>query len=202
MMFTSKKLDSGCISQVVDIHDRAFKNFFLTTLGKAFLKQFYLSLAERSDVIARGYWDKQMQLVGFFVANYNHQGFYKRLCKQNFFRFFLPTFKVFLSRPRLLVRLANSLSTSSRSHGFEKYPYLMSICVDPAVQNKGLGKEMILDLMEILRQEGYDGLYLTTDAHENNSTNSFYIRAGFVKNESFLQGKRLMNLYFRNLSPQ
>lgn len=196
----SEELEPKHIKEVVKIHERAFQNFFLTILGTQFLKHFYNSLVEREDVIARGYWNSDNRLTGFFVANYNHEGFYRSLCKKNFFRFFFASLKTFLLRPMLLIRLANSYASNNKVRRYEKYAYLMSICVDPGVQNKGLGKLMLNDLVTILKNQGHRGVYLTTDADENSVSNSFYIRAGFVQKETIWQGKRKMNVYSRDFT--
>lgn len=200
MFFHAIILESRHAEQVAEVHERAFKNFFLTILGKNFLTKFYGAILKRKDIVCRGYWDNQNRLAGFFVANYNHKGFYRNLCKENVFPFFAAAVPVFLYKPRLVFRLARAFSSNNQTHGFESYPYLMSICVDPAIQNQGLGKSMMYDLIGILQKKGYKGLYLTTDSEENNSTNSFYIHTGFVKKSSFYQGKRKMNVYFKAFS--
>jgi hypothetical protein len=56
------------------------------------------------------------------------------------------------------------------------------------------------DLTLLIQKAGYDGLYLTTDSEGNDSTNSFYLRSGFLKKNSYFQGKRKMNVYFRDLT--
>lgn len=196
-MFRTRILESGDADRVASIHKRAFKDFFLTNLGMDFLSRFYKALTQRKDTVCRGYWNDRGQLVGFFVANYSHKGFYKSLAASNCFPFFASTFLTFLRNPRLLLRLAHSFRSNSQSHGFENYPYLLSICVDPLLQNKGLGKMMIHDLVKILENEGHKGVHLTTDSKGNNSINSFYIRTGFVKRATISQGSRQMNVYFR-----
>ena len=50
-----------------------------------------------------------------------------------------------------------------------------------------------------LIQTNIERYYLTTDADNNDLTNSFYLKNNFVLYSSFLQGKRRMNLYIKNL---
>lgn len=200
LSFHGKKLEPKHVKEVVKIHELAFQNFFLTVLGTRFLNHFYTALVKRKDVLAIGYWDRDGHLTGFFVANYGHDGFYRSLSRENFFRFFFSTFRTFLLRPMLLRRLARSFSANNSGPRFENYAYLMSICVDPTLQNKGLGTLMLNDLINLIRKSGYKGVYLTTDAIGNSAVNSFYIRAGFVKRGTIWQGKREMNIYSKDLA--
>jgi len=198
MTLFPNNLDPSSAKAAASLHQRAFKNFFLTTLGVRFLESFYKAIISRNDTFCRGYWDDKKRLCGFLVANQKHEGFYKDLCKKNLFSFVVSSFEKFVLNPLLILRLAKSFRSNSESHGLEGHPYLMSICVDPALQGKGVGKLMINDLVKILQDGGYKGLYLTTDADSNDSANSFYASTGFQLKASYYQGKRKMNVYFRH----
>jgi colanic acid biosynthesis glycosyl transferase WcaI len=198
-MIHSKQLEEEDAGSVADLHEKAFRDFFLTRLGSRFLQQFYKALVLRNDTICQGYWDDTNKLVGFFVANYSHKGFYKDLGKKNLFSFAKSSFYVFLLNPLLLVRLAKSFSANNQSIAINDYPYLMSICVSPEFQNEGLGKRMIQDLINLLRNRGFMGIYLTTDAEGNEATNAFYRKNDFTVAGEVYQGKRKMNVYIKKL---
>ena len=153
-MVAVRRLDKDDTKAVAALHLEAFRNFFLSSLGYKFLNQFYLALVLREDTICQGYWDGNNRLLGFFAANLSHEGFYKDLCKKNVIDFARSSYKVFLRRPMLLIRLTKSFG-SSKSVRSTNYPYLMSICVSPDAQNTGLGKKMIEDLALILKHKGF-----------------------------------------------
>lgn len=76
---------------------------------------------------------------------------------------------------------------------------LLSICVSPSSSGKGIGK-MLLGKLEIeLQLKGQSGYYLTTDKENNKATNFFYLNNGFQLYDVFLQGKRIMNVYLKDL---
>ncbi len=196
-MYHSKLLVVKDATLVASLHKKAFTSFFLTRLGLKFLTQFYKALIVRNDAICMGYWDERKELVGFYVANYNHKGFYKALCKKNYIKFLASSFHIFILKPNLLIRLVKSFTSSPSLVDVTEYPYLLSICVDPTLQNKGLGKTMMHDLLSILQAKGHKGLYLTTDALGNELANAFYVKSGFVNVNSYHQGNRKMNVYLK-----
>jgi ribosomal protein S18 acetylase RimI-like enzyme len=196
-MITTRRLSKEDAESAASLHLEAFRNFFLSSLGSNFLKEFYQALVLRNDTICQGYWNDDNRLLGFFAANVSHDGFYKDLCKKNVVPFVLSSFRVFVQRPLLLIRLAKSFS-SSKQAGNLNYPYLMSICVSPDVQSTGLGKKMIEDLVVILIGMGFKGLYLTTDLKENKLVNAFYSKCNFKIVGVVNQGRRKLNVYFRS----
>jgi ribosomal protein S18 acetylase RimI-like enzyme len=196
-MYHSKLLLVKDAFNVASLHKRAFTSFFLTRLGLKFLTQFYKALIVRDDTICMGYFDERKELVGFYVANYNHKGFYKDLCKEHYIKFLASSFHIFVLKPSLLIRLVKSFTSSPSLVDVTGYPYLLSICVDPSLQNKGLGKTMMHDLLSIIQAKGHKGLYLTTDALENEFANAFYVKSGFVNVNSYYQGTRKMNVYLK-----
>ena len=54
-----------------------------------------------------------------------------------------------------------------------------------------LEKELVL--------KGQNGYYLTTDKENNEATNHFYLNYGFQLHDVFMQGKREMNVYLKDV---
>jgi ribosomal protein S18 acetylase RimI-like enzyme len=194
-----KQLAPADADAVARLHTLAFRNFFLSRLGFRFLRSFYGALIRRNDTICAGCWEGNT-LTGFYVANHDHRGFYPDLGRKNFVPFVMSSIPAFLKNPLLIFRLMKSFQSNNKSSQFDHYPYLMSICVAPDQQNKGLGKIMIDDLLLRLQAKGFKGLTLTTDAADNEATNKFYLRSGFEDKARFFQGKREMVLYFRGIN--
>jgi len=180
------------------LHMLAFRNFFLSRLGYRFLRSFYRALIKRNDTTCAGCWEGNT-LTGFYVANHDHRRFYSDLGKKNFVQFVMSSIPAFLKNPLLIVRLMKSFQSNSKPNPFDGYPYLMSICVAPDQQNKGLGRILINDLLLRLKAKGFKGLTLTTDTVDNEATNKFYLKSGFENKATFFQGKREMTLYFKSI---
>lgn len=184
---------------IVKIHSIAFPRFFLTELGKDVLHVFYAALIQDKSTIVWGLKNDE-QLVGFFVASTTPSGLYTRIFQRHFFSFFIPLTISFLKNIRLVRRMITSI-ISSRSFVLpSEYPVsLLSICVCPSFSGKGFGKLLLGKLEEELILQQLKGYYLTTDNENNDATNHFYLSYGFKLFDVFLQGKRRMNIYIKDL---
>jgi ribosomal protein S18 acetylase RimI-like enzyme len=76
---------------------------------------------------------------------------------------------------------------------------LLSICVSPAHVGKGIGKILLTTLEKELQLRKRHGYFLTTDSNNNNATNQFYLNFGFKLYGSYGQGKRIMNIYVKDI---
>ena len=187
------------INQVVEIHIKAFPGFFLSELGNDVLRVFYKSLLQDKKTIFYGVKNEGV-LVGFFVVSLEPTGLYSRLFFKNISRFILPLFFSFSKNFSLLKRMITSASSSSKLEVSTMYSAsLLSICVSPAHVGKGIGKILLTTLENELRLRKRNGYYLTTDAHNNYSTNQFYLNFGFNLYGSYSQGKRIMNIYVKDI---
>jgi ribosomal protein S18 acetylase RimI-like enzyme len=193
------EISKDYIEQAVQIHLAAFPGFFLSELGNDVLRVFYKSLLQDKKTLFYGV-KNDGGLVGFFVASLKPTGLYKRLFFKNISRFILPLFFSFWKNFSLLKRMITSASSSSKLEVSTTYPAsLLSICVSPAHAGKGIGKILLTTLENELRLRKWHGYYLTTDANNNNSTNQFYLNFGFKLNGSYSQGKRVMNIYVKDI---
>jgi len=187
------------INQVIEIHIAAFPGFFLSELGNDVLRVFYKSLLQDKTTIFYGV-KNEGELVGFFVASLEPKGLYTRLFLKNISRFILPLFFSFLKNLNLLKRMIISVMSSNKRNDSPLYPTsLLSICVSPAYAGKGIGKILLTTLENELRLRKRHGYYLTTDANNNNATNQFYLNFGFKLYGSYGQGKRIMNIYIKDI---
>lgn len=187
------------INQIVEIHIKAFPGFFLSELGIEVLRVFYKSLLQDKTTIFYGVKNEE-GLVGFFVASIESKGLYTRLFLKNISRFILPLLFSFSKNLGLLKRMMTSASSSSKLEVSTIYPAsLLSICVSPAHAGKGIGKVLLSTLEKELQFRKRHGYYLTTDAINNNATNQFYLNSGFRLYGSYSQGKRIMNIYIKDL---
>jgi ribosomal protein S18 acetylase RimI-like enzyme len=199
MKIILSKLIEEDSKEIALIHQKAFPGFFLTELGFKVLQVFYKSLIKDDSIIA---WSVSNEngFIGFFVATKNTQRLYFKIFIKNFHFFFIPLLTSFFLKPYLFFRMITSFNSSNNYKiPIDFHASLLSICVHPDYSGIGLGKLLIEKLENELLVCDISKYYLTTDADNNDLTNKFYLKLGFISYESFYQGKRKMNVYLKNL---
>lgn len=176
--------DSKYVDEIVDIHMDTFTGFFLTFLGKGFLRHLYTGFIEHSesDVIIAV---EDNKLLGFCAFSEDLSGFYKYLIKTKLVYFAWYALGAFIRKPKVLFRLLRAFTYSSESKRDESYIELSSIGVLPSEKNKGVGSEMINYLYGISNGEKFDYIKLETDRDNNEGANHFYKKNGFVLDHSY-----------------
>lgn len=196
-MITLKALKTEDVKNITILHQIAFKNFFLTSLGSDFLTKFYASIFRSKDGIAIGAFDNSNELVGFAIGAKTKKGFYKSLLKNNFTPLLFSAFFNLLKQPLKIKRLLQSFLTSETSNEeFIDYATLLSICVNPDKKGQKIGK-LLLEEFENETLIYSKGISLTTDKYNNDYVNNFYISNNYILNNEFSQGNRKMNFYIK-----
>lgn len=184
---------------IVRIHQKAFANYFLTTLGTDFLTRYYaLVLNYRAGIVLVS--ERGGRLEGFACGFVDPSAFY-RLMWRNRCAFVLPALSALLRQPSLAagvlygVRRIHTSATRESAKSCE----LSSIAVAPEASGNGLGKALIRAFTAQARSMAAECIYLTTDAEGNEQANMLYRHAGFQRTQRFLQRKgRWMNEYVIN----
>lgn len=187
--------DKSDVRDVVDIHLSTFQGFFLTFLGAGFLKQLYEGYIEHEDsniIVAKN----ENEIIGFIAYSSNISDLYKYLINRKLFYFAWYSLIAFIKNPKILSRLLSAFFKSEEVKREEKYIELSSIGVKPNQKGKGIGTAMIAYLKEKIDFNIYRYVSLETDALDNEYTNKFYLKNGFILARSYetKQG-RLMNEY-------
>jgi ribosomal protein S18 acetylase RimI-like enzyme len=193
-----KKLSIIDSDQIANLHSEAFKNFFLTSLGKKFLSAFYKSILKNSESVAIGLF-LDNDLKAFAVGTLNVNGFYFKILVNNFFTLLSSSFFVLIFKPNLIFRIIQGLTKKDNFTDFDENPAsLLSICVSPLFSDKGFGS-VLLNEFESEVYKAKRLIILTTDSVDNNKVNSFYTSKGYKLYNQFYQGKRKMNFYIKYL---
>ena len=171
--------DKVTINQIVDIHMNTFTGFFLTFLGKDFLKQLYkgfsfhiksgLFIAEHNNVI-----------VGFLAYSEDISDFYKYLIKKSVIPFAWFGLGATIRKPSSMIRLIMAFLKPGESKREEAYIELSSIGVLPQMKGQNIGSKLIKELKDKYRESQFAYIKLETDAENNESVNSFYKKNGFM----------------------
>lgn len=174
-----RKATINDVDTIVEIHLDAFKGFFLTSLGSAFLKFYYTCFVKSSETVTM-VAEEEGIVYGFSASTKVCKGFNSRLIKSNLFAFGMLSLKMLFSSPKSLIRLAKNLTKKGEGvEDNEDYAELYSIGVSKSAQGKGVGKKLLAASEEILKKEGVDRVSLTTDYYNNESAVGFYHSMGY-----------------------
>ena len=191
-----RKAKADDLPSVVNIHQKAFGNFFLTRLGGAFLLKYYsLVLNYHSGIILVG--DAQGALKGFACGFVAPAEFYQ-LMWQARLTFAPPVVSALIRHPSLITKVLYGVHRiqTPASEWPSRSCELSSIAVAPEASGNGFGKALIRAFLAQARSMDADCVYLTTDAEGNDAVNAFYRDVGFQHARRFLQHEgRWMNEY-------
>ncbi|PQF21034.1 GNAT family N-acetyltransferase [Enterococcus mundtii] len=190
-----KNADKELLESIVNIHLVAFEKFFLTFMGKDFLKLMYLSYTEydNSGILVAIQEDKP---IGFLAYSGDMSGLYKYMIRKRLFLFGIYSFVALVKKPKIFMRLLRSFLKPSETKRREKYVELASIGVNPKFKSSGVGSTLIDNLKNNIAFSQYSYIALETDAVNNALANDFYKKNGFILVRSYSTNEgRLMNEY-------
>ena len=189
------KDETKYIGKIVELHLKAFPNFFLTELGYSFLFQLYKGYLEDEDsgiVVSV----KDDVILGFLAYSNNYSSFFKQLLKKHLISFAFLALLAAIKHPSFALKLLRALNKSNEVERKERYVELSSICVNPDLFRSGIGSKLINYLKQIVDFEKYEYINLETDANANEAANLFYLRKGFTLYRVYTTKEgRVMNEY-------
>lgn len=174
-----RKATINDVDTIVEIHLDAFKGFFLTSLGSAFLKFYYTCFVKSRETVTMVAEEEDM-VYGFSASTKVCKGFNRRLIKNNMFAFSMLSLKMLFTSPKALIRLAKNLTKKGEGvEDNEDYAELYSIGVSKSAQGKGVGKKLLAKTEEVMKLEGVERVSLTTDYYNNENAVGFYHSMGY-----------------------
>lgn len=187
------KTEKNVISEIVDIHLATFEGFFLTFMGRGFLKWMYTSYTEhsQSDLLVAV---RNGKTVGFLAFSENMSGLYKFMIKHHLIQFAWYSLGAFLRKPKVFMRLIRAFLKPGESQRDEKYVELASIGVSPEAKAKGIGSGLIDALKADVDFAEFAYITLETDAVDNEVANRFYKKNGFaaVREYQTREGRKMI----------
>ncbi|MFA6175750.1 MAG: GNAT family N-acetyltransferase [Phycisphaerae bacterium] len=200
--FTIRGIAGKDVKQVVDIHIKAFPSFFLTFLGRGFLKEFYKSFLCDSQGVGFVAIDQETNdILGAIVGSLNPNGYFKRLLKRKWFAFCIASVGAVLRKPAVIKRLFRAVFYRGDAPDGQERSLLSSIAVSPDAQGRGVGKALVKRWLEEIKSRKSSGAFLTTDAENNQAVNSFYQNLGWKLESSYSTHEgRKMNRYVYNFN--
>ena len=191
------KTDKETIDDIVRIHLDTFQGFFLTFMGRSFLKLMYRSYIEygSSDILVAFEDGKP---IGFLAYSGDLSGLYKYMIKKRLIPFAWYSLGAFFRKPNVFIRLVRAFLKPGESKRTEKYVELASIGVDPNLKSKGIGSQLIDSLKAQVDFNEYAYITLETDSENNEGANHFYQKNGFVFEREFetYEGRKMIEYRF------
>ena len=174
-----RKAEQKDIENIAVIHCDAFEGFFLTSLGKDFLRLYYSKFVASDETVTL-VAEEDGNILGFSAASMVCRGFNGRLIKQNIFSFGALSLKLAFTNPSALLRLVKNLTKKGDDiQDDEEYAELYSIGVDSKQQGKGIGKKLLYKTEGMLKDSGVERVSLTTDYENNENAVGFYRSMGY-----------------------
>ena len=192
-----KSDEKKIIDEIVTIHLNTFTGFFLTFMGRGFLRQMYQSYCDHEEsglLVAEG----DGKTVGFLAYSSDFSGLYKFMIKTRLVQFGWYGMGAFFRRPSAFLNIIKAFLKPSEVKRKEKYVELSSIGVDPNVKSKGVGSKLIEKLKKLVDFEEYAYITLETDAVNNEGAIHFYEKNGFIRERMFVtdEGRKMYEYRF------
>ena len=192
-----KSDEKKIIDEIVTIHLNTFTGFFLTFMGRGFLRQMYQSYCDHEEsglLVAEG----DGKTVGFLAYSSDFSGLYKFMIKTRLVQFGWYSMGAFFRRPSAFLHIIKAFLKPSEVKRKEKYVELSSIGVDPNVKSKGVGSKLIEKLKKLVDFEEYAYITLETDAVNNEGAIHFYEKNGFIRDRMFVtdEGRKMYEYRF------
>jgi len=193
--FTIRKVsksEKSVINDIVNIHLATFNGFFLTFMGRGFLRQMYLSYTQHkeSDIYIA---TENGTAIGFLAYSTCMSGLYKYMIKHHLMQFAWYSLGALFRKPEVFIRLIRAFSKPRESKRNERYVELASIGVHPDAKAKGIGSRLIDALKSDIDFAEFEYITLETDAVDNEIANKFYTKNGFhvVREYKTHEGRRM-----------
>ncbi len=176
-----RKATGKDIGTVVEIHMERFSSFFLTSLGKSFLKVFYKAFLKNPGILL--VLEDGGQIRGFAAGSRDNRGFFKKLLMNNLFGFAISGVRILITNPLALKRIAQNAGKAEDN----KLIFAELLSIATLENKKGYGKILLGEFEKEVARENTANLpvSLTTDYDNNERAVQFYRDNGFEIYEIF-----------------
>ena len=200
---TIRPLRRRHVKDVAALHRSAFPDFFLSTLGEGFLREFYLGFLHDPDAVTAVVEDTTGAVVAAAVGSTAPAGFFRRLLTRRLLGFMKQSARAAVRDPRRVPRLLRAMGYRGGVPGVSDPDgaLLSSICVAPGHQGGGVGGRVLDAWTRRAIALGAEQAFLTTDADGNEDVHAFYRRTGWTLDMDWVtpEGRR-MNRYTKTLT--
>jgi ribosomal protein S18 acetylase RimI-like enzyme len=188
------------LDAVVAVHQHAFKGFFLTRMGPAFLRGYYQTIIDFDGSIAlvASPADDPSNIVGFAVGFHDPHRFYALFGQRR--RRLLPSMALAALRdPGLIVQILRNVRRVGAQQE-QLHPGVVELSsIGVAGPGGGVGGQLVEAFASVAAASGARQIMLTTDRDDNEAVRAFYERRGFTLDGFEDRGERWLCRYVRAL---
>lgn len=169
------------IEGAVEMHMYAFREFFLTFLGRGFLRKVYRTAAGHEQTVGYVAIDLNNKVVGVCFGFIDAGTFYKDILKRHWWAFALNSIWPAIKRPSIIPRLFRALKHRGVALPCNIKPLgaLPNTAVMPNAQGMGIAIVLMRSACEEFVRRGIHAVYLNTDADNNDRVRGFYTAMGW-----------------------
>lgn len=187
--------------QTAQLHQQTINEGFLPKLGKSFLVSLYRFFIKKELVLV---YLEEKQVLGFVSCAISSLKIIRRFlvaCPAGVMKLVFAILK----NPKVLKSIFETWhapSSSSEKGTAQTIPdtELLSIAVDPASQQKGIGFLLLNALEDELKKRGIKS-YKVVAGEKLAGANTFYLKNGFVLVKQIkIHGDETSNVYVKNIS--
>lgn len=188
-------LEKKYVNGAVEMHLLAFQGFFLASLGRGFLREFYGVAANHNQTVGYVAIDHEENVVGACFGVIDAGKFFKDILKRRWWAFALRSIWPVIKSPRIILRLLRALTHEGNSPPCDITPLgaLQSTAVQSDSQGMGVAIALIRSVCDEYVRRGVHAIFLTTDADNNDRVRGFYDAMGwdFMEYYTTPEGRRM-----------
>lgn len=185
MTYRYRMVEKEDIWDIVDVHIDSFPKYFLTEMGRAFLKTYYRSYLFHDSFIAICVEDSRGVICGFCFGTTKSSGYSRRLIIGSIFSYAVLGVLLLATKPISLYHIYRNFSKTGDKDEKRDYAEILSLGVTSSHQGKGLGRKLVERFEGCLLEKNLDKVSLTTDLDNNDNAKRFYDALGYEKIYSF-----------------
>jgi GNAT superfamily N-acetyltransferase len=183
--------------EVAQVHCAAFKGFFLTLMGEAFLRSYYHSVLDYRESVALVALDKNARVIGIAVGFKDPNEFYRHFRRYRV-RMLPAIMMGLLRRPWLLLMILRNITRLSRISRNQTRDLVELASIGALVVKQNVGSTLLKSFILKAQEFGASEISLTTDELNNSDVRLFYQRHGFVEQGRQKRGRRVLIEYSFN----
>lgn len=178
------------ISEIVSVHQIAFKGFFLDRMGPTFLGAYYRAILDYEGAILLVHRDAEGKVDGFAAGFLDPDRFYAHFRRRRMEM--LPAIALaLLRRPNLIFEISRNAGRVART-GELNVTAAELASIGTSRRGSGVGSRLLLAFCERSATRGADRVKLTTDRDDNDAVVRFYLDHGFEQGGVEFRGKRAL----------
>ncbi len=190
------------VEGAVEMHMYAFKNFFLTFLGRGFLREVYSTAAGHEQTVGYVAVNQKNHVVGCCFGFVDAKKFYKDILRRRWWVFAFYSALAAIRRPSIIPRLLRALRHEGLPPPCNIRPLgaLPNTAVMPDSQGLGVAIALMRSACEEFVRRGINAVYLNTDADNNDRVRGFYLALGwdFLAYYTTPEGRRMCWYLWQN----